>query len=281
VTVEHSKALSAEFRAAGVMAEHLDGSTPLHVRAAILRRVDQGHTRVLCNVGVAIEGLDIPRLKCCVLARPTKSLARYLQMTGRVRRPWQGVKARIHDHAFVIKSTRPARRRSRLHAHRVLEGKLMSRRTEQTTYGPRYVYTLRAEKRDYVFPGTTHLNALLTRVQIPDSMVRITYLEEQPIGAGRSKKLFKVELDDGTSESTDPRIAEAGRLYSTGMLTSDVAAQLGVHTGTARKMISQSGVPKRSHADAMKTADPTATEFELWNVTFNTPFCRHGEHIRA
>jgi superfamily II DNA or RNA helicase len=66
------------------MAEHLDGSTPLHVRAAILRRVDQGHTRVLCNVGVAIEGLDIPRLKCCVLARPTKSLARYLQM-GRAR----------------------------------------------------------------------------------------------------------------------------------------------------------------------------------------------------
>lgn len=102
VTVEHSQKLTAEFRAAGVAAEHLDGTTPRHARAAILRRVEQGVTRVLCNVGVLIEGLDIPRLKCCVLARPTKSLARYLQMTGRVRRPWNGQRARIHDHAFLL-----------------------------------------------------------------------------------------------------------------------------------------------------------------------------------
>jgi DNA repair protein RadD len=103
VTVEHSQILTKRFRDAGVAAEHLDGSTPLRQREAILRRVANGETRVLCNVGVAIEGLDIPRLKCCVLARPTKSLARAIQMMGRVRRPWQGVTARIHDHAFVIR----------------------------------------------------------------------------------------------------------------------------------------------------------------------------------
>ncbi len=102
VTVEHSKALCAKFVAAGVKAEHLDGSTSLDTRKAILRRVESGITRVLCNVGVAVEGLDIPRLKCCVLARPTKSLARAIQMMGRVRRPWNGVEARLHDHAFVI-----------------------------------------------------------------------------------------------------------------------------------------------------------------------------------
>lgn len=102
VTVEHSRQLAAAFRAAGVRAEHLDGATGHEERRAILRRVEQGHTRVLCNVGVAVEGLDIPRLKCCVLARPTKSLARAIQMMGRVRRPWENVTARIHDHAFVI-----------------------------------------------------------------------------------------------------------------------------------------------------------------------------------
>jgi superfamily II DNA or RNA helicase len=102
VTVEHSQALAAQFKAAGVRAEHLDGSTPLEQRKAILARVESGATQVLCNVGVAVEGLDIPRLKCCVLARPTKSLARAIQMMGRVRRPWQGQTARIHDHAFVI-----------------------------------------------------------------------------------------------------------------------------------------------------------------------------------
>jgi len=102
VTVEHSRQLATAFTAAGVKAEHLDGATPHDERKRILWRVERGLTRVLCNVGVAVEGLDIPRLKCCVLARPTKSLARAIQMMGRVRRPWEGVTARIHDHAFVI-----------------------------------------------------------------------------------------------------------------------------------------------------------------------------------
>jgi hypothetical protein len=103
VTVEHSKQLTAEFRAAGVAAEHVDGQTHQATRAAILRRVAGGETRVLCNVGIAIEGIDIPRLKCCVLARPTMSLTLYLQMVGRVMRPWENTTARIHDHAFVIR----------------------------------------------------------------------------------------------------------------------------------------------------------------------------------
>lgn len=132
VTVKHSKTLCERFRAAGVAAEHLDGNTPTGERLAIMRRVEQGITRVLCNVGVAVEGLDIPRLKCCVLARPTKSLARAIQMMGRVRRMWATClecgqemaprwlgdnhhactlcgserlllhTARIHDHAFTI-----------------------------------------------------------------------------------------------------------------------------------------------------------------------------------
>jgi len=102
VTKEHSRQLTARFVAAGVRAEHLDGDTPTDERRRILKRVELGQTRVLCNVGVAVEGLDIPRLKCCVLARPTKSLARAIQMMGRVRRPWEGVTARIHDHAFVL-----------------------------------------------------------------------------------------------------------------------------------------------------------------------------------
>ena len=104
VTTDHSRQLTAQFQAAGVRAEHLDGKTPPEQRKAILARVDAGVTQVLCNVGVAVEGLDIPRLKCCVLARPTMSLSRALQMMGRVRRPWNGLTARIHDHAFVIRA---------------------------------------------------------------------------------------------------------------------------------------------------------------------------------
>lgn len=102
VTKAHSRELAARFVAAGVKAEHIDDSTRLTEREAILNRVRSGQTRVLCNVGIAIEGIDIPRLKCCVLARPTKSVARAIQMMGRVRRPWNGAVARIHDHAGII-----------------------------------------------------------------------------------------------------------------------------------------------------------------------------------
>jgi DNA repair protein RadD len=103
VTVEHSKELCAKFKAAGVVAEHIDGSTPKLVRDAAFARLEAGTLRVLCNVGIAIEGVDVPRIKCVVLARPTKSLTIYLQSVGRGRRPWNGETLRIHDHAFLIK----------------------------------------------------------------------------------------------------------------------------------------------------------------------------------
>lgn len=102
VTVEQSQGLCAEFKAAGVRAEHLDGNTPTVQRDAILARLDAGVTQVVCNVGIAIEGLDVPRVKCIVDAAPTMSLARAIQKWGRGRRPWQNVTCRIHDHAFNI-----------------------------------------------------------------------------------------------------------------------------------------------------------------------------------
>lgn len=102
VNVEHSQLLTAQFVAAGVRAEHLDGTMGKQQREAILARVASGETQVVCNVNVLTEGTDIPRLKCCVLARPTKSLALYIQSVGRIRRPWGGLTARVHDHAGCL-----------------------------------------------------------------------------------------------------------------------------------------------------------------------------------
>lgn len=48
-------------------------------------------------------GVDIPRLSCCVIARPTKSLVRYLQGAGRVLRPAEGKEDTIIiDHGGVV-----------------------------------------------------------------------------------------------------------------------------------------------------------------------------------
>lgn len=101
---KHSRHVCDEFLAHGVKAEHLDGETPQNERADILRRVDSGEITVLCNVFVATYGLDIPRLSVAVLARPTRSIALYLQTCGRVLRPFEGKSdALIIDHAGAVK----------------------------------------------------------------------------------------------------------------------------------------------------------------------------------
>lgn len=98
-SIPNSIAFVERFKAEGVAAEHLDHETPLAVRRATFARVRSGETTLLLNVGLVTEGVDIPELQCCILARPTQSLALYLQMVGRVMRPKGGDKARIHDHA--------------------------------------------------------------------------------------------------------------------------------------------------------------------------------------
>lgn len=100
VSVEHSRHLRDMFAGAGIAAEHLDGETPLDERAAILRRLASGETRVLWSVGVLTEGVDIPAIGCLILARPTMSEGLYLQMAGRGLRPYPGKsEVVILDHA--------------------------------------------------------------------------------------------------------------------------------------------------------------------------------------
>lgn len=102
-SVKHSLDLVERFRAAGVRAEHLDGETEKDTREAILARLASGETEVVSNVGVLTEGWDCPAVEICILARPTQSVALYLQMVGRVLRPAPGkTVARIHDHAGAV-----------------------------------------------------------------------------------------------------------------------------------------------------------------------------------
>ena len=103
VTRKHSRHLVTEFRNRGITCEHVDGETPGKERQEILRAVDAGEVQVLCNVFVASYGLDIPRLSCAVIARPTKSLVLYLQMVGRVMRPFGDQEyGTIIDHAGAV-----------------------------------------------------------------------------------------------------------------------------------------------------------------------------------
>jgi superfamily II DNA or RNA helicase len=99
-SVEHSKNIVAEFMAANISARHLDANSPANLRDETLQQWRDGQFTVLSNMGLFIEGLDVPAAACCILARPTKSLTIYLQAVGRVMRPAIGkTDCIVLDHA--------------------------------------------------------------------------------------------------------------------------------------------------------------------------------------
>lgn len=99
VSIKHSMHTAESFTAAGIKAEHIDGSLADQERASIITRFASGQTQVLCNVGIVSEGFDVPACKCVIMLRPTKSLTLHLQALGRGLRPTEdGEPAIILDH---------------------------------------------------------------------------------------------------------------------------------------------------------------------------------------
>lgn len=87
VSVEHARNLAAVFQDAGAAAAVLLGDTGRAERDAAIAGFRDGSITVLVNVLVATEGFDLPDASCIIIARPTMSLALYLQMAGRGLRP--------------------------------------------------------------------------------------------------------------------------------------------------------------------------------------------------
>jgi DNA repair protein RadD len=86
--VEHSQHLANAFCAAGVRAVHVDAETAMEERTEAIRGLTEGRLEVVCNVELFTYGVDVPRVSCISVARPTQSLALHLQMLGRGLRPY-------------------------------------------------------------------------------------------------------------------------------------------------------------------------------------------------
>lgn len=74
--------------AVGITAAAISGATPREERQGIFEDFRTGRTQVLVNCMVLTEGWDAPWASCAVIARPTRSQPLYIQMVGRVLRPW-------------------------------------------------------------------------------------------------------------------------------------------------------------------------------------------------
>ncbi len=101
--IPHSQHIVEAFEKAGVAAAHIDYHHTDEERAAILDGFNQGRFTVLSNSALLAEGWDAPHAEVMILARPTRSLIRYIQMAGRVLRPFPGKeRALILDHSGTV-----------------------------------------------------------------------------------------------------------------------------------------------------------------------------------
>lgn len=97
VSVAHSIAIAQALNSVGIITHHLDGMTDSAERKSAMQLFRDRKIQCLTNCALFDEGLDIPSLDGVILARPTASLSRYLQMAGRALRVADG-----KDYATII-----------------------------------------------------------------------------------------------------------------------------------------------------------------------------------
>lgn len=87
ISRKHSDHICAEYKAAGVNIVRIDSMTPRDERRLYVSRFKKGLIDIIVNVDIFSEGFDCPDIEFVQLARPTKSLVKYLQQVGRGLRP--------------------------------------------------------------------------------------------------------------------------------------------------------------------------------------------------
>lgn len=97
VSIQHSKNVAAQFKAAGINTRHVDGETPSFQRDADFRAFAKGELTAITQVDLVNEGLDIAGIECIIDLRPTMSQTLWLQFCGRSLRPAPGKVAIILD----------------------------------------------------------------------------------------------------------------------------------------------------------------------------------------
>ena len=92
INISHAQKITKQYQEHGVKAIAIDSKTPAAERQQDIEAFKKGDIQVLVNVDIFSEGFDCPDVEFVQLARPTLSLAKYLQMVGRGLRVAKGKK---------------------------------------------------------------------------------------------------------------------------------------------------------------------------------------------
>lgn len=83
ISREHSEHICLQYRSRGVAIENIDSKTPAKLREKVIQAFRKGEIDIIVNVDIFSEGFDCPDIEFIQLARPTKSLVKYIQQVGR------------------------------------------------------------------------------------------------------------------------------------------------------------------------------------------------------
>ncbi|KAI8618872.1 hypothetical protein BC830DRAFT_1165821 [Chytriomyces sp. MP71] len=100
--VQHIEDLVHTFRSNGIDARSVHGKTKRADRLATIEAFREGEFHVLINCGILTEGVDITRVDCIILGRPTKSGVLLQQMIGRGLRTHTDKEGRKKENCLVI-----------------------------------------------------------------------------------------------------------------------------------------------------------------------------------
>ena len=102
VNIQHSKDVCEMFNENGILAKHMDASTPEKERQKLMNEFKENKFTILCNCNLISEGITLPTANVGLLLRPTLSLPLYIQQSCRVLTPVEGKKAIIIDYVGNI-----------------------------------------------------------------------------------------------------------------------------------------------------------------------------------
>lgn len=83
IDILHAQVIARYYEQMGIRAVALDSNTPTKTRREMVEAFRKGELDCLVNVNLFDEGFDCPDVEYIQMARPTLSLAKYMQMVGR------------------------------------------------------------------------------------------------------------------------------------------------------------------------------------------------------
>lgn len=87
INISHARHICWEYEQAGYRTVCIDSKTPAAERKRLVTQFKKGLIDIIVNVDIFSEGFDCPDIEFIQLARPTRSLVKYLQQVGRGLRP--------------------------------------------------------------------------------------------------------------------------------------------------------------------------------------------------